>query len=230
MGSDRDTVRTSGLGEAPECMAQQQGNQGAGCARPRQGQTGGAGDGTDLHIFGSLGFSLGVVFEGVSGLARSAADLLPISGEHGRGKAPAAHSSNARATPQISSRTLSDSPRTSARSKASTKLRGKGGVTRAAAEVYHVAETDRLRRRRGSSPSLDVSGAHRAAVEQRMWESLPSARDGLRVPKPRDPCDKATHSKISSWMSKAESAPLPPPTESGGGLILFNKLLAGVGL
>jgi hypothetical protein len=213
-------------------MAQQQGNQGAGCAlgTPRQGQTGGAGN-TDLHIFDSLGASLGVVFEGVSGLARSAADLLPISGEHERGKAPAAHSSStARATPQVSSHTLFDSPRTSARSKASTKLRVKGGVTRTAAEDYHVAETDRLRRRRGSSPSLDVSGAHRAAVEQRMWESLPSARDGLRVPKPRDPCDKATHSKISSWMSKAESAPLPPPTESGGGLMLFNKLLAGVGL
>jgi hypothetical protein len=61
-------------------------------------------------------------------------------------------------------------------------------------------------------------------VKQQVWQSLPSAKDGLRVPKLKDPCDKATHSKISSWMSKAEFAPPPPPAESGGGLMIFNKL------
>ena len=220
----------------------QQGNQstgrGAGFARPSQ-----TGDGADLDIFGSLGVSLGVVFEGVSGFARSAAELLPISEEHGHGKPPVAHSSsNASCAPSrhVSSRTHAylrartksestlseDSPRTSARSKASTKSQGMGGVARFG-EASESPETGRLsgeRRRRGSSSSLDVSGAQRAAAEQRMWESLPSAKDGLRVPKQRDPCDKATHSKISSWMSKAEPAPPPPPADVGGRLMLFNKL------
>jgi hypothetical protein len=237
---------------ATECMArrpQQEGNQitgrGAGCARPSQ-----TGNGADLDIFGSLGVSLGVVLEGVSGFARSAAELLPISEEHGQGKTPVAHSSsNASCAPsrQVSSRTHAylrartksdstlseDSPRTSARSKASTKSQGMGGLARFG-EAAESLETGRLsgeRRRRGSSSSLDVSGAQRAAVEHRMCESLPSAKDGLRVPKPRDPCDKATHSKISSWMSKAEPAPPPPPppAEGGGGLMLFNKL-AGLGV
>ena len=259
---------------------QQPGNQGA------PSQTEGAGDGADLHIFGSLGVSLGVVLESVSGFARSAVNLLPISEEHGT--APAAHSldradvrgernaSKATCAPsrQVSSRTICtgvdaldradvrrDSPRTSARSKASTPVHASlGGVARfgEAAGAYPVAETDRLqtarppvgamrrslsheslhlrqqllsqklqgeRHRRGSSSSLDVSGAHRASAEQQMWESLPSARDGLRVKKQKDPCDKATHSKISSWMSKAEPAPPPPPAESDGGLALFNKLM-----
>ena len=250
---------------------QQQGNQGAGWPS----QTEDAGDRADLGIFSSLGVSLGVVFEGVSGFARSAADLLPIAEVHGHGTAPAAHSSS-KATcaqslsRQVSSRTLSavsshtrssDSPRTSARSKASTPVHASlGGVARfgEAAGAYPVAETDRLQtarppvgamrrslsheslhlrqqllsqklqgegHRRGSSSSLDVSGAHRASAEQQMWESLPSARDGLRVKKQKDPCDKATHSKISSWMSKAEPAPPPPPAESDGGLALFNKLM-----
>ncbi len=183
-----------------ECMTrrpQQQGNKGVGWPS----QTEDAGDGADLGIFGSLGVQLSVVFEGVNGFARSAADLLPISEVHGHGTAPAAHSSSkATCAPsrQLSSRTRSsDSPRTCARSKASTPLHGNmGGVARfgEAAGAYHIAET-------GSLPT--PTGI------------LPSGRDGLRVPK--DPCNKATRSKIISWMSKAE----PPTHESGGRLMLF---------
>ena len=169
---------------------QQQGYQGAGWPS----QTEDAGNRADLGIFSSLGVSMGVVFEGVSGFARSAADLLPIAEVHGHGTAPAAHSSS-KATcaqslsRQVSSRTRSsDSPRTSARSKTSTPLQ-RPAVARfgEAAGAYHIAETDSL------------------PTSTRPTGILPSGRDGLRMPK--DPCDKATHSKISSWMSKAEPAP-----------------------
>jgi hypothetical protein len=177
---------------------QQQGYQGAGWPS----QTEDAGNRADLGIFSSLGVSMGVVFEGVSGFARSAADLLPIAEVHGHGTAPAAHSSSKvtcaqSLSRQVSSRTLSavssrtrssDSPRTSAQSKASTPLQ-RPAVARfgEAAGAYHIAETDSL------------------PTPTRPTGILPSGRDGLRVPK--DPCDKATHSKISSWMSKAEPAP-----------------------
>jgi hypothetical protein len=235
---------------------QQPGNQGA-----RPSQTEGAGDGADLHIFGSLGVSLGVVLESVSGFARSAVNLLPISEEHGT--APAAQSldrADVRGERNASKATCAPSRQVSSRTICTGVDASLGGVARfgEAAGAYPVAETDRLqtarppvgamrrslsheslhlrqqllsqklqgeRHRRGSSSSLDVSGAHRASAEQQMWESLPSARDGLRVKKQKDPCDKATHSKISSWMSKAEPAPPPPPAESDGGLALFNKLM-----
>ena len=76
-----------------------------------------------------------------------------------------------------------------------------------AAESYYVTKADKLsasaHRRRGSAAALDTSGVQRAAAEQRMWDSLPS---GLK-PKQKDTCDKQTHSKINTWMSKAAPAP-----------------------
>ena len=196
--------------EGTECMARK--DSGSLAARPSQ-----TGDGADLDIFGALGASLGVVLDGVSGFARSAAQLLPIAEEQGPGKPPEAHSSsNASCAPsrQVSSRTHASlrertkSASTLSEESAPTSARSKGSTLH----------------RRGSCSSLDVSGAQRAAVKQQVWQSLPSAKDRLRVPKQRDPCDKATHSKISSWMSKAEPAPPPPPADVGGRLMLFNKL------
>jgi len=178
-----------------------------------------AGDDAGLDIFGSLGSGLASVFDGVKdavSLPFTTDGLRPIS-EHGHGDATAARPSSR--PPSATSRWVpsssADSPQPSARSKASTK----GGVARfgEAAESYYVAKLGGrtapagVQRRRGSASSLDTSGAQRAAAEQRMWDSLPSARDGLK-PKTKDPCDKATHSKINTWMSKA--APAPPPADA----------------
>jgi hypothetical protein len=166
-------------------MPQQQGNQLAS-----------AGDGADLDIFGlgSLGSGLVSVVNVVSDFAWSAADLLPISEEHEHGECPASHPRNKAGRSSLN--TLStDSPQPSARSKASTKpeSHGMGGVARfgEAAESYYVSEADR------------VTGARCTRVY-----SSSSREDGLRVPKQKDPCDKATHSKISSWMTRT-SAPAP---------------------
>jgi len=37
-----------------------------------------------------------------------------------------------------------------------------------------------------------------------MWNSLPATADGsFKIPKQKDMCDKATRSKIETWMSTA---------------------------